>query len=150
MAEETTLETTVSDLQEAKAAREAAKAALEEAQAAVEEKIAVVQTALNSFVSQVDAAKAVLSEEAAEEAEESEEEAEETEETEATEEESTEEAVVPLDAIQEKLDELKDAFAELAAEAPNEARRKLRLVWGAAGLVLGACAGVAAGWYLWA
>lgn len=49
------------------------------------------------------------------------------------------------DAVSQKLDEAKDEWAAEAAENPNDARRKIRLIWAvigaAAGFVLGAAAG---------
>lgn len=50
------------------------------------------------------------------------------------------------DAVQEKLDEAKEDFAEEAATDPNGARRKLRLIWGCIGLVVGAVIGFGGGY----
>lgn len=58
-------------------------------------------------------------------------------------------AVEAAEAVQEKLDEGKDAFAQEAAVNPNAARRKLRLIWGGIGLVAGLIVG-ALGGYLYA
>ncbi|WP_418955095.1 hypothetical protein [Sutterella wadsworthensis] len=49
------------------------------------------------------------------------------------------------EAVSQKLDEAKDEWAAEAAENPDDARRKIRLIWAvigaAAGFVLGAAAG---------
>ncbi len=49
------------------------------------------------------------------------------------------------EAVSQKLDEAKDEWATEAAENPNDARRKIRLIWAVigaeAGFVLGAAAG---------
>lgn len=51
-----------------------------------------------------------------------------------------------VDAAQEKLDEAKEAFAQEAAEDPNDARRKLRAIWGFIGLVAGLMIGFGVGY----
>lgn len=50
------------------------------------------------------------------------------------------------DAVQEKLDEAKEDFAEEAATDPDGARRKLRLIWGCIGLIVGAVIGFGGGY----
>ena len=51
-------------------------------------------------------------------------------------------------AVQEKLDDGKDAWAVEAKETPNAARRKLRLVWGVIGAVGGLIVGLPIGYVL--
>lgn len=51
-------------------------------------------------------------------------------------------------AVQEKLDEGKDAWASEAQETPNAARRQLRLFWGVIGAVGGLIVGLPIGYVL--
>lgn len=53
------------------------------------------------------------------------------------------------EAVSQKLDEAKDEWATEAAENPNDARRKIRLIWAVIGAVAGFVLGAASG-YLFA
>lgn len=53
------------------------------------------------------------------------------------------------EAVSQKLDEAKEEWAQTAAENPNEARRQVRLVWAVIGTVAGFVLGCGAG-YLFA
>lgn len=51
--------------------------------------------------------------------------------------------------IEEKLDEAKDKWAEIATTDPDTARRQLRAFWGIVGTVSGALIGLGVGYLMW-
>lgn len=51
--------------------------------------------------------------------------------------------------IEEKLDEAKDKWAEIAVSDPDTARRQLRAFWGIVGMVAGALIGLGVGYLMW-
>lgn len=113
-----TLESAFEDLEAANTSVEDAQKALTDAQAAKEAKVEQIKTLMDELKAKAKELGVEVIQNASEAAE----------------------------AVQEKLDEGKDAFAQEAAENLNVARRKLRLIWGCIGLIAGLVIGGGAGY----
>ena len=116
-----TLESALTELQEARTGVEEAQKALTDAESVKAEKVEQIKTLIDDLKAK---AKELGLEVAANV-------------TEATE------------AVSQKLDEAKEEWAQTAEENPNEARRQVRIVWAVIGTVVGFVLGCGAG-YLFA
>lgn len=115
-----TIDEALSELEEARAGVEDAQKALTDAEAAKEAKVEQIKAMMDELKDKAKALGVEVVQNASEAAQ----------------------------AVQEKLDEGKDAWAAEAQETPNAARRQLRLVWGVIGAVGGLIVGLPIGYVL--